>query len=201
MIELLQQVGANDDPLLRRWFPAPVVVAVLRLWEHKERVFTRLDSMPQTLCHHDVWRNNLFVRQVADGAAQTVAIDWECVGIGAPGEDAGNLVGVSLLNFDVDVADAPLLAETVLAAYLQGQHDAGWCGDPDAIMVAFDAAAVLRSIFSAAGWPVAIMRNSSRYVDETERRWERPIEQIFEHWAGVTAFLVQRAEQAFRHSF
>ncbi|MBA3944757.1 MAG: phosphotransferase [Herpetosiphonaceae bacterium] len=86
---------------------------------------SHLDHLPQTICHQDVWRKNLFARSRSAGDEETVAIDWELVGVGAAGEDVGNLLGVSLLNFDVDVGEAAVLAETMLTDYLAGLSDVG----------------------------------------------------------------------------
>lgn len=120
------------------------------------------------------------------------------VGLGAAGEDVGNLLGVSLLNFDVEAAHADVLADTLLAQYVEGLHDAGWHGAPRAIGYAFNMAAALRCVFATACWPIAIMRNPDQHVPATEQRWEQPIEQVFEQWANTTQFLLDRADTAQR---
>lgn len=125
----------------------------------------------------------------------SVVLDWELVGMGALGKDLGSLLGVSLLNFDVYASDAALLADTLFAAYMDGLRAAGWHGATAPIACAFNTTAALRSIFSAAGWPVAILRDRARHETPTEQRWQRPLEQIFEHWAAVTEVLLQRAER------
>jgi hypothetical protein len=196
LIEVARQPDAWNDPLLQRSFPASVVAAVLRLWAEQEVFFAQLERLSQTLCHHDVWHKNLFTRMSAAGIEETIAIDWELVGVGAAGEDVGNLLGVSLLNFDVEANQASLLKEALFTQYLDGLCRAGWQGKPDDISFAFNTAAALRCIFSAALWPVAIMQNPDRYVLETKQRWGRPIEDIFEHWAAVTTFLLDCAHEA-----
>ncbi len=189
LIALIQQAEAWSEPLLRRFFPPATVAHVLQLWAERDVLIARLEQCPQTMCHHDLWRGNL----VAHGD-ETVLLDWELVGVGALGEDLGNLLGVSLLNFDVDVADAALLADTLFSAYISGLQAAGWQGDEKAVAYAFNTVAALRSIFSTAGWPVAILRDRSRHVASTEQRWQRPIEQIVEQWAAVSDILLQRTE-------
>ncbi len=66
-----------------------------------------LDSLPQTICHHDLWANNVICPLPTDADARTVdngedpddvLIDWGCVGSGAVGEDIGTFVPDGLLN-------------------------------------------------------------------------------------------------------
>lgn len=196
LIELISRPDARRDPLLQRTLPDATVAQVLRLWADRERLFNVLERLPQTLCHHDLWRKNLLSRLSPGGAEETVALDWELVGLGAAGEDVGNLLGVSLLNFDVESTQAEALAETMLAHYLAGLQQAGWRGDAQAIRYAFMITAALRCVFSTACWPAAILRDEQRYVPETEQRWQRPIQQIFEQWAAVTEFLLRCADHA-----
>lgn len=196
LIELAQQQTAHIDPLLQRTVPPAVIKSVVRLWNEHDTLVHRLAHLPQTVCHHDVWRNNLISRHNADGQDETIVLDWEMVGLGAAGEDVGNLLGVSLLNFDVEATQADVLADTLLAQYVEGLHDAGWRGDPQAIAYAFTMAAALRCVWATACWPLAIMRDPDQHVPATEQRWGRSIEQVFEHWAATTQFLLDRAEAA-----
>lgn len=196
LIERMQQPGVWQHPLLRAAFPTPPTEQILRLWNEQERLCAALERLPGTICHHDLWRKNLFSRPTADGQAQTVAIDWELVGWGALGEDAANLFGVSLLNFDVAVEQALELEQQIFAGYLAGLREAGWSGDIQAVRAAFVTTAALRCVFSSACWPVAIAHDTgNRHIPETEARWKRPIDQIFRQWAAVTTLLLDRAEE------
>ena len=98
----------------------------------------------------------------------------------------------------MEAAHADVLADTLLAQYMEGLHEGGWHGDQQPIMYAFNMAAALRCVFASACWPFAIMHNSDQHVPATEQRWGRPIEQVFEHWAATTQFLLDRAEIARR---
>ncbi len=91
----------------------------------QSRFLDALDLLPRTLCHLDVHPGNLFAE--ADGS--TVAIDWAFVGIGAIGEDAGNLVPDAVLDFHIPAAVIDDLCETVAAWYAAGLAHAGW-SDP-----------------------------------------------------------------------
>jgi len=126
LIDRAQQPGGWDHALLQRHVPAAVVDAVLTLGRARDARIARRAQLPQTLCHHDVWRTNLFARTTTTGAEETVAIDWELVGLGAAGEDMGKLLGVSVLNLEVDARDADALAETLVTQYLAGLGAGGW---------------------------------------------------------------------------
>ncbi len=178
-LEAASLLAAARDPLAWRHpllhaFTPDLVAAMLELWERAPSLLTRMEQEPRTLCHHDVWRNNLFTRVSAEGQHQTVAIDWELIGVGAPGEDVGNLLFVSLLNFDQEMADAPALAAAMQQAYVEGLREQGWRDDTGPISFAFRVAA-LHCIFSTITWPIAIVQDQTgRLVNETEQRWQRP---------------------------
>lgn len=178
-IPLLVHPAIQTHPLLRALYSADLVAGVQRLWSERELFCTALERLPQTLCHHDLWRNNLASRLSGTGSPETLLFDWEAAGLGAPGEDLGNLLGVSVLNFDCAAEQATELAETLLSSYLAGLRRVG-AADEVALRGAFATAAALRCVFSAACWPVAIVRDKSgRFLHETEQRWQRPIDHIF----------------------
>ncbi|HEY0734104.1 MAG TPA: phosphotransferase [Herpetosiphonaceae bacterium] len=195
-IERTQRRGVWEHSLLRAAFPTPPTEQIVRLWNEQDRLCAALERLPGTICHHDMWRKNLFSRPSTGGHAQTVAIDWELVGLGALGEDVANLFGVSLLNFDVEAEQALELEQIIFQEYVAGLHEAGWDGDLRAVRAAFVTAAALRCVFSTACWPVSITLDpSNRYISETEARWKRPIDQIFRQWSAVTWLLLERAEE------
>ena len=197
LIPLIRRPDVWEHPLLRRAFAPSPAAAVLRLWEERDQWFRALERRPQTFCHHDVWRQNLFAGRGPAGEEETIAIDWELAGPGAVGEDAGNLLGVSLLNLDITADQAPALEEAILTGYLAGLQAAGRPGEPGGVRAAIGAAAALRCVFSTAGWPVAIVLDASgQYVRDTEARWGRPIEVILAQWAATTALLLDRAAAA-----
>lgn len=52
-----------DHPLVRRWQPGNAIDRFFHLWEERGRFFDALDRLPQTLCHLDLFRRNLFARE------------------------------------------------------------------------------------------------------------------------------------------
>ena len=87
-----------------------------------------MERMPRTLCHLDVWPNNLFAR--TDGTFTLV--DWSFVGEGALGEDVGNLVPDSVFDLFWPARDLPELDREIFRGYISGLRDGGetnaWCG-------------------------------------------------------------------------
>jgi len=112
-------------PLVRDNFPEELRRGLVRLHEEREWFFALMERLPRTLCHLDVWPNNLFA--LKDGTFALV--DWSFVGEGALGEDVGNLVPDSVFDLLVPARDLPDLDREVFAGYLSGLREAGWEGD------------------------------------------------------------------------
>lgn len=196
-IDLIQRPDGWRHPLVRRAFPESLAADLLGLWSQHEALCAALERLPRTLCHHDASPTNLFSRRVGSGEVQTVAIDWELIGHGAVGEEIGNLVPVSIIDFHVGADEAARLEDEVFEGYLDGLRDAGWRGDPEPVRLAYAATAALRWAFPAAGWPIAIaLDESGRHAPETEARWKRPLSEIFDQWAALASFLLDRAREA-----
>jgi aminoglycoside/choline kinase family phosphotransferase len=199
LVEQARQPALWDHPLLRGAFPESPARRLAALWEDQHAIYEALEHQPRIFVHHAMERSNLILRLDAYGDPQSVALDWEQAGIGAPGEDLGGLFGSALVNFEVPASKAGELADLMLISYFNGMSDVGWRDDPTPIRFAFHAAAVLRHVFSSAGWPVSIAHDQTGlYLRETERHWGRPITEVFAHWASVTDFLLNRANDVRR---
>ena len=189
---------ADDAPaLLRQCFPPAVVTWVRGLWGEREALLTALDRLPQTVCHHDAFRRNLFARRRADGTEQTVAVDWTFTGIGAIGAELAPLVMGSLLLFEV--ADAPPrdLVEAALAGYLMGLREVGWGGDEGLVRLGFLATAALLYTVCSAGFTVALLGDPSRYP-AFEQSLGRPLNEAVASWVELWPFQVELVEEARR---
>jgi hypothetical protein len=194
--------AAPDAPALRRWWPRPVVAAILRAWEARGALCAALERMPQALGHGDAIRRNLLARRGADGAArgevaETVAIDWEFAGHYAPGEEVGQTLSVASAFYDVAPADLPDLDAALFAAYLDGLRDAGWRGDPGGerrVRFAYAAHAALRNLFNAVGASVPDEAGRAAAQLTYGHSWEA----LAERRAEVRPFLLERADEARR---
>ena len=141
--------AAPLNPEVNRFWPQPVVDALLRLWEERDAFCDVLERLPQTFCHGDAIRRNLFARCRADGSEETVGIDWEHAGQMALGEEIGQTVSVASAFFDVEPADLSALDEALFAGYLAGLRDEGWRGDERPVRFAYAAHAALRNASNA----------------------------------------------------
>jgi hypothetical protein len=101
--------------------------------------------LPQTFCHMDAFRPNLFDRTTA-GAHETVAIDWSYAGNAAIGVEVGQLVLASVLHFADPTKDSRELAAVCVPSYLAGLREAGWGGDEADVRTGF-ALSAIRHVF------------------------------------------------------
>ncbi|MGI8552959.1 MAG: hypothetical protein ACR2PL_19560 [Dehalococcoidia bacterium] len=189
-----QIAAASHNPNLRRWWPQPVVDAILRLWEERNAFCTALERLPQTFCHGDAIRRNLLARRVAGGTQETVGIDWEYAGYYAAGEEVGQTLSVAAAFFDVEPAGLPALDEALFASYLAGLGDAGWRGDPQPVRFAYAAHAALRNAFNAVGASVPTDARRAAIQQTYGRTWE----ELAERRAALRPFLLERADEARR---
>ena len=184
-----------DHPLVRRWLPGDISDNVLRLWEERSIFLNALDRLPQTLCHLDAFRRNLFAQRTADGADQTVAVDWAFSGRGAIGEELVALIQGTVLFFEVDLTQARRLEEIVFAGYISGLCDAGWQGDPRQVRLGYTAAASLRYNF------IEMERVLASILDENlhpivHQIFGRSIEEVMDHWGDTKRFFAGLIDEA-----
>lgn len=148
---------ALAHPLVRRMYPAELAEAYLRLWAGRERFYAALADLPQTFCHNDVFRRNMFARRTADGQDETVLIDWSFAGICGVGEELAPLVRASAAFFEVAPGDEAELERIAFAGYLAGLRDAGWRGDERLVRFGYVASAALRYGVGAVGILLAMV--------------------------------------------
>jgi hypothetical protein len=115
---ILYSDNARRRPLVRDNFPSGLQRGLIRLHEERERWFTLMERLPRTLCHLDVWPNNLFARN--DGTF--ILVDWSFVGEGALGEDVGNLVPDSVFDLFVPARKLASLDRKVFDGYLSQRY-------------------------------------------------------------------------------
>jgi hypothetical protein len=190
LAQRLRDIALLDDP--RAWahptvaeaFPDPPVEDLRRMWEDQERFLDVIDRLPRTLCHLDLHPRNLF-----DVGGRTVLIDWSFVGIGAAGEDPGNLVPDAVLDFHVAPEQIGGLWNLAVEGYLAGLGDAGWDGDPESVTRGM--AAVIASKYA---WIVpAILRAAT---DGRPTLNGRPLADCVHWWGAAAPFLLRMADAA-----
>jgi hypothetical protein len=136
--DLLDDTEAWQHPVVRETFPAELREGAAFVHANRERLYRISESLPQTLCHLDFWPKNLF-RRAGD---EIVLIDWGFVGLGAMGEDVGNLVPDASFDHFVAAEDLPRLEQVVFDGYLRGLRSAGWHEDPRLVQLGMWSSAV-----------------------------------------------------------
>jgi Phosphotransferase enzyme family len=161
--------------LSRRWLRAYLVLRG-PLSREQERTLARVEAAPQTLCHLDFYPGNLL------GPDGSVVIDWAYCGIGALGEDPGNLVPDAMFDGFVPVSQARELEEAVWEGYLAGLTRSPWRGDEQEVRWVFRAATVLKYTWM----PAAI--DALESDDPLRARWEG-VMPLLRRWADEAARL------------
>jgi thiamine kinase-like enzyme len=185
-LELVDQTRLWNHPLLAPWFPHAPIDRLRAMRRDQPRFLAALDALPRTLCHLDLHPANLFGDNDADS---TTAIDWSFVGIGAIGEDAGNLVPDAVLDFHVAPARLDDLYETVADGYTAGLRDSGWRGPDTAVRLGMAATIAAKYAWIAP----AMLRAISEDRADLNRR---AIAESLEWWAPSIGFLLDRADEA-----
>jgi hypothetical protein len=184
-----------DHPVVRRWLPGEAGDSFFRLWAERGVYFDAIDRLPQTLCHLDLFRRNLFARRTADSGYESVAIDWAFAGRGAVGEEIVSLVLANFILFEVGLDKAQALEEIVFEGYLEGLRDVGWRGDPRQVRLGYAAAASLRYRFNETGrWLAVILDESLQaiFLDTVGR----PVGEVLDQVAQVGRLSDRLADEA-----
>ena len=195
VLELIQDEGFLEQPLLHSVFPHSMSEQVLRLWESHDALFRTLDELPRTFCHLDAYRPNLFIRQDANGLSQTVAVDWVFAGIAGVGEEIANLLTASLIWFEYDAAEAKSLDEVIFSGYLSGLRDSGWKGDSQLVRLGYSAACALRWGLVGLWW----LQDLTDPIEQAamEEHWNRPLAELVSQWTQTTIYILDLAQEAY----
>ena len=181
-------------PWGRRWLPEEDSDQFFRLWAERAFFLDALDRLPQTICHFDLFRRNLFACKTADGDDQTVAIDWAFVGRGPIGADLNPLVWMGIALAGVGWDQLRQMEEIVLENYLEGLREAGWQGDPQQVRLGYTAASV-RYLFPEIGRWLALILDESLHAKE-EQRQGLPMGGVFDAVARMRRRLFIELEKA-----
>jgi hypothetical protein len=185
--------NAVTSPWGRRWLPEKDHDLYFRLWAERGLYLDALDRLPQTICHFDIFRRNLFAQKTADGDDRTAVIDWAFVGRGPIGADLNPLVWMSIALAGGGLDEARQVEEIAYEGYLEGLRDVGWQGDPRQVRLGYTAAGT-RYLYPEVGRWLALILDESLYP-EAEQMYGFPIEEVFDYVALMRhSFFGQLAE-------
>jgi hypothetical protein len=191
--DVIRDQWAWQQPLVRRVLPASTADRLLRLWADRAPLLDALERLPQTLCHKDAWRRNMFAPPGLTSRDALVMIDWAYVGRGEIGLDAGDLFAASYSLFGVEPCEPRELDRVVFENYLEGLRAAGWNGDRRAARFGYAAYAALKY-----GWLVFWLRDAGN--ERAHGMWERltgrPMAEYVENQGRLVAYLLDLADEA-----
>lgn len=192
--DVIADPGTWRHPLMRAAFPVPVVERLLRLWDEREELLSGLDRAPQTFCHLDAWRRNMFLTRGEGGSPGLTLIDWAYPGSATVGTDAGDLFGESFCMAELGDTDPGMLDRAVFESYAAGLREAGWRGEMGTVRFAFTAFCALKHLF--------LIFMSLRDAPDEGRRgaWERLFGRRFDDYVERQSvhlyYLLDRADEA-----
>ncbi len=174
----LDDPDAWGHPLVQKVLPTGRAGEFRALWADRERFQAVLDSFPRTLCELDLHPRNLF-----DVAGDTVVIDWAFAGVGALGEDPGNLVVDAVTDFHLAPDLLPVLFDVLVDGYAAGLADSGHLLPIDNVRRAVAAGAAAKF-----GWLVPAILSTATNGRPTLNG--RPVEEGMASWGAVGVFLL-----------
>jgi hypothetical protein len=154
------------------------------------RVRDILESLPQTLCHHDAVGANVFV-----SSGTTVLIDWESVGPGPVGADLASLLFSSVRRGDAMASVVASVLELAVSSYTESVREQDPSISRSDIRRGFDAAVALR-------WKLIADLADAVGRDSPIRRGSRPNEPARESLGELVALadlLLDAAHRALDH--
>lgn len=184
-------------PFGQCWFPGDSFERSYKVWKKHQRLLEAFERLPVCYCHHDAFRRNLFARQNAAGAVETVAIDWQITGFGRIGEEVGITTANNLVWMEAPVSEAKELDEAVFSGYIEGLRAAGWRGDVREARLGYTVNAVL---LVGMFWPMYHLTamQEANWVNDMETMIGHPVDDVMKVWASAQLFLLELADEAFR---
>jgi hypothetical protein len=187
-LEELCDAAVWRDSLVAEFFPEPFGDTLVQLWNARELLLDRIARSPQTVCHMDVWPPNMIACRSWHGEDETALIDWSGVGIGALGQDLGNLVPDSASRFFVSGRDLPRMEELVLGGYIEGMRDCGWKGKASDLRQTYDASLALSWGFYGHWSVLSAVRQEDQ--GRLEARFNLPLREILRRRAPMVAYIL-----------
>jgi hypothetical protein len=167
---------------------------VFNLWDARDLFLNALDRLPQTICHFDVHRRNLFAHRVTGQQFDTVLIDWAFVGYGPLGADLNPLMNASVAFFDVDIAEAQRFEDIIFEGYLTGLRDVGWNGNQQDIRLGYTASCVRYALGTLGPVLMMILNQNSRL--QAEQAFGCSIEDLLDYWGHVRRYFGYMEDEA-----
>ena len=179
----------RQDAIMQRGWPEDVAAGIFHIWQEREHFFQARKHLPQVFQHGDFVRRNLFARMGKNGDPETVAIDWQFVGIGILGEDLTCLVCSAVLWFFVSNTQLRELEELAFAGYLRGLREMGWEGDEQWVRLGY-------AIEAATRYSMLPILEAPNFRQITRQAMPQTLEEIADNCAALRRYLMDQAGEA-----
>lgn len=185
-----------SHPIVDRVLAPAVKAEFQRIWDERHAWLDTIEALPQTFCHLDAFKRNIFLRPGPTGNLEPGLIDWGFTGTAAVGEEITPLVAASLYFGEARGIQPQVLDVAVFDSYVQGLREAGWNGDETLVRTAYVGSAILR-------YGVGVMRFLPALLDEAahpmlEHIFRLPLDDLAQLHGGLNLWLVDLADE-FRH--
>lgn len=184
----------TDHPYVKLWLPDDQLEKMLTLWDERENIFNALNELPQTLCHLDAFRRNMFARK-ASNDYETVLIDWAFVGISGLGTEILPLVRATISFSEAELSDFKRLSDTVFQGYMEGLKDVGWSGDPDMVRFGYAASNIRYSFLTNLIFNLIVKEEIRPKVAKI---YGSSIEELLTYWGRCRKVYSQLDDEALR---
>lgn len=169
--------------IIRSAFPVPVLDRLNKLWDDSVALLNRIEAFPQTFCHLDAFRRNMFNVTGRFGDGSLALIDWSYAGKGIMGTDASDLASASFGMFDITSVEPKEFFDTVFENYISGLNDVGLQGDRQEFRFAFN-------ILSALKYGCMLLWLPDIANEEKYTLWERISSHSMEDYVHNQAILI-----------
>ncbi|MBN1937822.1 MAG: phosphotransferase [Anaerolineae bacterium] len=149
--------------------------------------------LPQVLCHNDVHRKNFMWTLAQTGEEELIGVDWAFTGLGAVGNDLGELVGNSLYFFDYDPYDVETLEAALLEGYLAGIADHGVGIDPRLVRLGYLISLSFWMEYLPGWTPFSLPPDSG---DHVQAMYGHSAREVLASWVHLNAFCLDRVDEA-----
>lgn len=126
---------------------------------------------------------------------ETVALDWENIGLGSVGAEIATLVFGTMRRCEFDAERAAELTQVVFAGCVAGLREAGWQGHVEHVRLGYTAAVALRWTLLARTLRVLV---EGAPLLRTSQGRRLSSDQVARQWVRLSEFLLDRAHEARR---
>jgi hypothetical protein len=196
--EVDHMINSMDHPLMQRSLPGITKEFIQQVWNERLEILDILEHFPQTFCHQDAFRLNLFFRHTPDKQPQVVAVDWSYTGLAPVGAELAAFVAASVYLGGVPPGDALRLEQLALDGYLDGLGQVGWQGDPDMVRFCYAATVFWRYFLAAFPGEMVPFFLDEQLHPMVEKSFGMTVGQAADVYAASGGFMKYKYDQASR---